>query len=114
MFKEMTGINWETVHKILDEDLKKKMSARSVPHLLMQDHKHRRTASSVEFVEMTDDNRNVLKRTVNRWWQLVFQVWSRNEMAEFNFVESNDTESSESENAKIAGENNADCIFYAI
>jgi uncharacterized membrane protein YkgB len=32
--------------------------------LLTLNQKHRRAASSVEFVEMTDDDRNVLKRIV--------------------------------------------------
>jgi hypothetical protein len=30
----------------------------------MPNQKHQRAASSVEYVEMTDDNRNVLKRIV--------------------------------------------------
>jgi hypothetical protein len=59
MLEEMTGINTETVRKILVEDLKKKkVYARFVPHLLTPDQKHQRAAPSVEFVEMTDD-RNV-------------------------------------------------------
>jgi hypothetical protein len=33
-------------------------------------------------------------------------------MSECNLVESKETGSSESENAKIAGENNVNCIFY--
>jgi hypothetical protein len=65
MLEEMTGINRETICKILVEDLKKEeVCARFVPHLLMPDQKHKCTASSVEFVEMTDDDRNVLKRIV--------------------------------------------------
>jgi hypothetical protein len=49
----------------LVEDLKKRtVCARFVPHLLRPDQKHQHAASSVEFVEMTDDDRNVLKRTV--------------------------------------------------
>jgi hypothetical protein len=66
MLEEMTGINTEIVCKILVEDLeKKKVCARFVPHLLTPDQKHQRAASSVEFVEMTDDGRNGLKRFVN-------------------------------------------------
>jgi hypothetical protein len=41
---------------------RKKVCAPFVPHLLTPDQKHQRAASSVEFVEMTDDDRNVLKR----------------------------------------------------
>jgi hypothetical protein len=65
MLEEMTGINRVTVREILVEDLiKKKVCAHFVPHLLTQDQKHQHTALSLEFVEMTDANRNVLKRTV--------------------------------------------------
>jgi hypothetical protein len=38
--------------------------AHFVPHLLMPDQKHQRAASSVEFVEMTNADRNVLEKTV--------------------------------------------------
>jgi hypothetical protein len=63
MLEEMTGINRETVHKILVEDLKKeKVCAHFVPLLLMLDQKHKHVALSIEFVEMIDDDRNVLKR----------------------------------------------------
>jgi hypothetical protein len=59
MLEEMTGINRETVRKILLEYLKKKkVCAHSVPHLLTPDKKHQRPESSVEFVEMTDDDRS--------------------------------------------------------
>jgi hypothetical protein len=81
---------------------------RFVPRLLTSDQKHQRAASSVEFVEMTDDDRNVFKRTV---WNLVFRLRSRNTSSECNFAESKETESSETENVKIAGGNNADRIF---
>jgi hypothetical protein len=43
---------------------KKTVCARFVPHLLTPNQKHQRPAWSVEFVEMTDDDRNVLKRIV--------------------------------------------------
>jgi hypothetical protein len=57
MLEEITGINRETVRKILIEDLKKKkVCVRFVPHLLTPDRKHQRPASSVEFVGMTDDD----------------------------------------------------------
>jgi hypothetical protein len=39
--------------------------------------------------------------------------WSRNKMSKCNLVEYNESDSLESENANIAGENNVDCIFYA-
>jgi hypothetical protein len=66
MLEEVTGINRETVRKILVEDLKKrkKVCARFVPHLLKPDQKHQRAASSVEFVEIIDDVINVLKKIV--------------------------------------------------
>jgi hypothetical protein len=61
----MTGINRETVCKILVKDLKKiEMCSHFVSHLLTPDQKYQRAASSVEFAEMTDDDRNVLKRCV--------------------------------------------------
>lgn len=54
ILKEMTGINRETVHKILVKDLKKKkVCAHFVPHLLTPDQKHQHTASSVEIAEMS-------------------------------------------------------------
>jgi hypothetical protein len=60
MLEEMTGISRETVCKILIKDLKKKkVCADFVPRSLMLDQKHQHAASSVEFVEMTDDDRNV-------------------------------------------------------
>jgi hypothetical protein len=40
--------------------------AHFVPRLLTPDQKHQRTASSVEFVEMIDDDRNVSKKDCNR------------------------------------------------
>jgi transposase len=65
MLEEMTGINRETVRKILVEDLKKrKMCAHFVSHFLKPDQKPQCTASSVEFVEMIDDDRTVLKSIV--------------------------------------------------
>jgi hypothetical protein len=67
LLEEMTGINRETVRKILVEDLKKKkVCARFVPHLLTPDQKHQHAASSVELVEMIDDDRNASKRIV-KW-----------------------------------------------
>jgi hypothetical protein len=60
MLEEMTQMNRKTVCKILVKDLKKKkVCARFVPHLLTPDQKHQHAASSVEFVEMVDDDRNV-------------------------------------------------------
>jgi hypothetical protein len=47
------------------EDLEKKnVCARFVPHLLTPDQKHQRAASSAKFVEISDDDRNVLKSIV--------------------------------------------------
>jgi hypothetical protein len=43
---------------------KKKGCAHFVCHLLTPDQKHQRAASSVEFVEMIDDDRTVLKMIV--------------------------------------------------
>jgi hypothetical protein len=43
---------------------KKKLFYCSIPHLLTPDKKRQRSASSVEFVDMIDDDRNVLKRIV--------------------------------------------------
>jgi K+ transporter len=66
MLKEMTGIKREReiVCNILVKDLKnKKVCARFV-HLLTLDQKHQPAASSVESVEMVDDDKNVLKRIV--------------------------------------------------
>jgi hypothetical protein len=68
MLAEMTGIDRETVCKTLVEDLKNKKvcvrCVRSVPHLLTRDQKYQSAVSYVEFVEMIDDDRNVLKRIV--------------------------------------------------
>jgi hypothetical protein len=62
MLEDMTVINRETLCKILVKDLnKKKVCARFVHHLLTPDQKHQRAASSVEFVEMIDEDRNVSK-----------------------------------------------------
>jgi transposase len=61
MFEEMTGINRKTVRKILVEDLKKKKACARFVNLLTPGQKHERAASSVEFDEMVDDERNVLK-----------------------------------------------------
>jgi hypothetical protein len=49
---------------------------------------------------MSDDDRNVLKRIVTGDEKLLFHVRSRNKTSECNSVESKETESSESENAK--------------
>jgi hypothetical protein len=60
MLEEMTGIHRETVRYILVENLKrKKVCARFGLRLLTLDQKHECSASSVEFVEMTDEDRNV-------------------------------------------------------
>jgi hypothetical protein len=63
MLEEITGVNGETVHKILAVDLKKKWCAHFIPHLLTLDKKHQRADSSAESAEMID-KRNVLKQKV--------------------------------------------------
>jgi hypothetical protein len=60
MLEEITGINRERVHKILVEDLKKKCVL--VLYLLCQCQI--KNVSAASFVEIIDDNRNVLKRIV--------------------------------------------------
>jgi hypothetical protein len=112
MFEEMTGISRETICKILVRDLKKKkIYAHFVPHLLTLSQKHQCAASSVEFVEMIDDDRNILKRIVISNESLCFMYDPETKCQECNLVESKEIESSGSENAKLAGENNVDCIF---
>jgi hypothetical protein len=73
---------------ILDEDLKKKkVCARFVPRFLTPDQKHQRAPSSVEFVEMTDDDRNVLNRIVTVDESCCFMYDSGNKTSECNLVE---------------------------
>jgi hypothetical protein len=97
MLEEMTGINGETVRKILVKDFKKKkMCACFVPHLLMLDQKHQPTAWSVEFAEMTDENRNFLRRIVTGDKSWCFMYNQDTKCQECNLVESKETESSES------------------
>jgi hypothetical protein len=84
MLEEITGINRETVRKILVEDLKKKkVCARFVSHLLTPDLKHQRAASSVEFVEMIGDNRNVLKSIIagDESWCFVYDPETKRQNA---------------------------------
>jgi hypothetical protein len=76
--------------------------------LLTPNQKHQRAASSDEFVEMIDDDRSVLERIVMK---AGVSCTIQKQTSECNLVESKETESSQSENAKIAGENNVDCIF---
>jgi hypothetical protein len=62
MLEEMTGNNREAVHNIFVKGTKKKkVCARSVPQLLTPDQKHQRGTLPVEFAEMTDNDRHVLK-----------------------------------------------------
>jgi hypothetical protein len=65
MLEEITWINREAGRKILVEDLKKKkVCAPFVTYFLTPYQKHQHAALSVEFVEIIDDDRNVLKRIV--------------------------------------------------
>jgi hypothetical protein len=61
---------------------KKKVCAHFVPNFLMLDQKHQRAASSAEFVEMTGDDRSVIKRNVmiDESWR--FMVRPRNKTSE--------------------------------
>jgi hypothetical protein len=77
----------------------------------MPDQKHHHAALSVESVGMTDDDRDVVERTLNKQGKLMFHVQSRNKMSECNVLESKETEFSESKNAKIAGENNIVILY---
>jgi histone-lysine N-methyltransferase SETMAR len=84
MLEEMTWINSQTVCKILVKDLrKKKVCARFVPHLLTLDQKHQHAASSVEFLEMADDDTNVLKRTItgDESWCFMYDPESKRQSA---------------------------------
>jgi hypothetical protein len=68
LLEEITGINRETVRKILLEDLKKKkVCAHFVPHLLRPDQQHECAASSVEFVKMTDDDKSRIVAGDHSW-----------------------------------------------
>jgi hypothetical protein len=62
---------------------KEKMCAPFVPHLLRPDQKHQRAASSVEFVEMTYDDRNVLKGTVtgDESWCIMYDPETKRQSA---------------------------------
>jgi hypothetical protein len=75
MTEEMTGINRETVCKTLvkDSKKKKKVCGHFIPHFLTLDQKHTCPVSSVE---MTDNDRNVLKRIVtdNMIWPCLKQT----------------------------------------
>jgi hypothetical protein len=57
--------------------------ARFVPHLLKPDQKHKRNASSVEFVEMIYDDINVLKRiaTDDGSWCFVYDPETKRQSA---------------------------------
>jgi hypothetical protein len=58
ILEEITGTIRETVCRILVEDLKNKKVCAHFSPLVTQNQKHQCAAS---FVDMTDDNRNVLK-----------------------------------------------------
>jgi hypothetical protein len=102
----MTGINRETVRVMLVKDLERRqVCARFVPHFLTPDQKLERAESSVEVVEMTDNERKVLKSisTDDESWYFI-HVRSRSKTPQCNLVESKETDGSESENSKIAGD----------
>jgi hypothetical protein len=84
MLEEIRRINRETVRKISVEGLKKKkVRAHFVPHLLTRDQKHQRAASSVEFLEMTDDDRNVLKKAItgDEIWCFMYDLETKRQSA---------------------------------
>jgi hypothetical protein len=56
MLEEITVINGQRVHEILVKYLKRKKCAEFVPNFLMLDQNHRCSASSVEFIEIIDDD----------------------------------------------------------
>jgi hypothetical protein len=76
--EEMTGINRGTVRKILIEDLGKKKVLALVRHLLTPDQEHQRPASSVEFVEIADNDRNTRCGKLANFfiWQLPYETGS--------------------------------------
>jgi hypothetical protein len=84
------------------------MCARFVPHLLMLDQKYQRVASSVEFVEMIGDDRNVLKRTVmgDKSWCFMYNP----EIC--NLVEPKETKSSELRMQKMQVKTMLNAFFY--
>jgi hypothetical protein len=90
--EEMTGMDRETAHKILLEDLKKKkVCACFVPPLLMSDRKLHHAILSVEFVEMSDDDRNVLKRIVigNERWCFMYDPDTKRQRVQLGRVQRN-------------------------
>jgi hypothetical protein len=61
---------------------------------------------------MIDDDKNVLKRTVTGGEIWCFMYDPETKCQTVTWLSKKKNESSESENAKLASENNADCIFY--
>lgn len=82
------------------------MVACFLPHLLTLDQQYNCTASSVEFVEMNNDNRNVFKEIVTGDESSCLMCTIQKQKSECNLVDSK-----ENENAKIWSENNVDCII---
>jgi hypothetical protein len=68
---------------------------------------------SVEFVEIIDEDRNILKRTAvgDKSWCFMYNPETKCQSATWLHTEKD--ANSDSENAKIVGKNNVDCIFYA-
>jgi hypothetical protein len=64
MLEELTGINREEVRKMLGEGLKRKCVRSFGSSFVKPDQKLHCAASSVEFVETIDGDRNVLKGIV--------------------------------------------------
>jgi hypothetical protein len=58
----------------VEDSKKKNVSAPCVPYFLTPEQTHPSPASSVEFVEMIDDTRNVLKSIVtgNEMWCFMY------------------------------------------
>jgi hypothetical protein len=85
---------------------KKKVCARFVPHLLTPDQTHQRAASPVEFVEMIDDDRNILKRIVtgDESWCFICDPETKRQSATWLSPKKPKTQ-------KVAGEDNVDCII---
>jgi hypothetical protein len=72
----------------------------------MLDQNHRCSASSVEFIEIIDDDDDDL------WGCFVCD--SETKTSEWNLVECKETENSETENAKISALNNVDSMFFMV
>jgi hypothetical protein len=84
------------------------VGVRFVPHLLTRDQKHEPAASSIEFVEMVDDDRNVLKRIATGDESLCVMYDPNTKRQSVTWLS---PKKQKSQNAKMASENNVGCIF---